>query len=40
MDMNNWVKRILIAVLCITLVVSLVRIQNLKEDLEQALAMI
>ena len=33
--MKDWVKRILAVGLCIMLVVSLVRIHNLKEDLEQ-----
>ena len=33
--MKDWVKRIFVAGLCIMLVVSLVRIQNLKEELER-----
>ena len=33
--MKDWMKRFLVVGLCIMLVLSLVRIQNLKEDLEQ-----
>jgi hypothetical protein len=33
--MKDWLKRILVTALCITLVISMVRIQNLKEELER-----